>query len=194
MSMFVPSLAILETENNVGLKINVSTIGWSDVDDLTNFINSLSREDAHDLFSGEVITKYEQAGYISNTFVDAEFGHTVLLVLRIDGKFAGFGGVYRERRKRTRSHHVGIFHIGIVKEYRNQGYGFLLGSEILKYAKRYIYGLRSIELDCFGNNDAGVHLYQKLGFSEVGRIPERYYYKGSYVDMVLMNQLISNIS
>jgi RimJ/RimL family protein N-acetyltransferase len=192
MTNFVPGQLIKEITQNDGSKVTISNVDWKDIDDLTNFINSLSQEDAHDLFSGEIITKYEQANYISGVFIDAEFGNCVLLIIRNNGEFVGFGGVYREKRKRTRSQHVGIFHIGIAQKYRRQGYGFMIGTEIISSAKRYIYGLRNIELDCFGNNDHGIRLYSKLGFQEVGRIPERYYHKGNYVDMVLMSQKVIN--
>ena len=46
--------------------------------------------------------------------------------------------------------------------------------------------LKFLELGCFANNPAALSLYQKVGFKEVGRIPEKFLWHGQYIDSIVM--------
>lgn len=47
---------------------------------------------------------------------------------------------------------------------------------VTKKGKKYV----------FANNDGARGFYRKMGFRESGRIPKAIFYKGRYVDQVLM--------
>jgi L-amino acid N-acyltransferase YncA len=58
----------------------------------------------------------------------------------------------------------------VAPEWRNKGLGWLLGATMLQYAKEL--GYRSVIFNLvFADNRAARHLWNKLGFSELGTIP-----------------------
>lgn len=67
----------------------------------------------------------------------------------------------------------------------HQGYGY--ATEALKVL--FDYGFQNLGLHCiwgeiFSNNQAGVHIAQKLGMQREGRLRERYFKQGEWVDTV----------
>ncbi len=56
--------------------------------------------------------------------------------------------------------------IAILPQYRNKGLGKSLLIRLLEQAKAY--GYQQISLSCDPTNDNALHLYQKLGFEQVG--------------------------
>lgn len=63
--------------------------------------------------------------------------------------------------------HVGRLGMGILKDYRNIGFG----TKLLRSAQEHAYnnGLTRIELEVFSTNMAAIHLYEKFGFVLEGR-------------------------
>ena len=58
----------------------------------------------------------------------------------------------------------------VAPEWRNRGLGWLLGATMLDYARGL--GYRSVIFNLvFSENQAARHLWEKLGFSEIGVIP-----------------------
>ncbi len=190
MSIFEPGKHLFDVFDKDGKQFKIRNLKWEDVDEFTRFMNELSKEDTYDLFAGEFIYKGEEAHYLNSVFYDSEFMDNITIGLFDNDRLAGFCGTYRDKRKRSRSSHVGIFHISIGREYRGKGLGFILSSKVIELVPSRISNIRQLELDCFGNNPNAINLYKKLGFVEVGRVPERFFHRGIYVDMVLMQKKI----
>jgi RimJ/RimL family protein N-acetyltransferase len=78
---------------------------------------------------------------------------------------------------------IGIF-IG-EEERRGKGYGAEAIRLLLRYGF-YALNLHSILLTVHADNLGGIACYKKVGFREVGRLPEQFYTDGAYVDKLYM--------
>ena len=74
----------------------------------------------------------------------------------------------------------------VAPHWRNKGLGWLLGATMLEYAKEL--GYRNVIFNLvFSENQPARHLWGKLGFSELGRIPGAIRENdGTYQDAVIM--------
>ncbi len=86
----------------------------------------------------------------------------------------------------NRNAYIGIF-IGEEK-FRNSGYGTEAIKLILKYGFKTL-NLHSINLSVHADNYSGISCYKKLGFVEVGRLPEVLFVNGKYIDKIYMSIL-----
>lgn len=86
----------------------------------------------------------------------------------------------------NRNAYIGIFIGG--EEHRSKGYGAEAIRLILNYGFNTM-NLHSINLTVRANNDAGISCYKKVGFREVGRLPEVFFIDGKYVDKIYMEIL-----
>ncbi len=82
--------------------------------------------------------------------------------------------------------HLGELGISIREEYRNIGLGTTLIELAIEVAKRWLSGLEIIQLTTFSTNQRALHLYQKLGFKEFGRLPKGVKRSDQYQDFVYM--------
>ena len=75
--------------------------------------------------------------------------------------------------------------------YRDVG----IGSEILKtlisQAKKI--GCRTVYLSVFSSNERAIHVYEKIGFKETGRKPDKIFKNGRYVDEIIMTKVLEAI-
>lgn len=77
-----------------------------------------------------------------------------------------------------------IYNIAISHDYRAQGYGEMLLTHLIDKARES--GCDSITLEVSSTNRAGISLYGKLGFKEVGR--RKGYYSSDNTDAILMTK------
>jgi len=82
--------------------------------------------------------------------------------------------------------HLGELGISVRQEYRNLGLGTVLIDLTIEVAKRWLPNLELIQLTTFSTNHRALHLYQKLGFREFGRLPKGVKREGQYQDFVYM--------
>ena len=75
--------------------------------------------------------------------------------------------------------------IGVEREFRGQGVGSALIAAALAWARR-ARKLRWIELSVFAHNQGALRLYERLGFSEIGRTPDAYRVGEHHIDDVHM--------
>ena len=87
----------------------------------------------------------------------------------------------------NRNAFLGIF-IGEEK-YRGKGYGAEAVQLILKYGFKSL-NLHNITLTVHADNYAGIACYKKVGFHEVGRLPEWVFKDGKYIDKIYMSILV----
>jgi len=86
--------------------------------------------------------------------------------------------------------HTGRLGIGLLPQYRRQGWGTKLVSEALKLAFRK--DLERIELEVFASNVGAIKLYQNIGFSKEGCKPEARKLDGLYDDIIMFGLLKKN--
>lgn len=88
----------------------------------------------------------------------------------------------------NRNAYIGIFIGG--EDNRGKGYGAEAIRLILEYGFKTL-NMHSINLTVHANNPAGIRCYEKVGFREVGRLPEVFFINGTYVDKIYMSILES---
>lgn len=88
----------------------------------------------------------------------------------------------------NRNAYIGIFIGG--EDNRGKGYGAEAIRLILDYGFKTM-NLHSINLTVHADNAAGIKCYEKVGFREVGRLPEVFFTDGNYVDKIYMSILES---
>lgn len=84
--------------------------------------------------------------------------------------------------------HVGQLGIIVKKGSRNQGIGYLLIQYGVKIAE--LIGKKKIILSTLATNKMGVNLYQKCGFSIIGKYTDQYFVNGHFEDELLMEWLL----
>ena len=97
-----------------------------------------------------------------------------------------FGSV----NQRIKMRHRATFGITICKEYWHVGLGKILMKEMLNYLIHYQY--EQVELEVLASNKNAIHLYEKMGFKECGRMPHGIRLKnGTYVDLISMVKFLN---
>lgn len=158
----------------------------TDVQILLDFVNPISAEDTFIRFSGEQQTLEQEQQYLDSVLHKMNTGDLVKLFCFVEGKFAGACDIERDESLRARRRHVGILGIALAKDFRSDGIGKQIMEATISEAKNEISGLRLVELEYFSINNIAKGLYEKMGFTEVGRIPGAIFYKGNYIDEVIM--------
>lgn len=179
--MFTPGKIIKTFKTKKGNEVIIRYPKWEDLDQLVEFINNLSQEDTFVLYSGETVTKEQEMEYLSQSFKMIEKGEKVHLVATAGGRFVANSTVTRQR---LRAKHVGSVAISVAQGFREEGIGTELLKALFEESKKL--GLKMLEIDLLAVNDRARHVYEKVGFRECGRFPKRYFYKGEYVDQILM--------
>lgn len=86
--------------------------------------------------------------------------------------------------------HVGHLGMGLLPNYRRQGWGTKLTSEALHFAFKT--GLEKIELEVFASNVGAIKLYHNIGFSEEGCKRNARKLDGHYDDIIMFGLLQRN--
>ncbi|MDM1397960.1 GNAT family N-acetyltransferase [Myroides odoratimimus] len=104
--------------------------------------------------------------------------NSIMLVAEYNGQLIGNLDLTGQHRKTLQ--HTAVLGMGILLEWRNTGLGTALLSSAVEWAKRNN-TLEILTLDVYTENIAGIELYRKQGFKEVGIVPnfikdnDRYY-------------------
>lgn len=147
---------------------------------MLDFINSLVEEEAP-IAKDKTVTREEEVEWLANCLASLEKGNIVVIVAEVDGRMVG--QVFLSPRS-GRLKHIGSLGISVKKGYRNIGIGYELLREVEPQAENL--GIEIIFLEVFDSNKNAIHLYSKLGYREIGRVPKGALYKGYYVDSVSM--------
>ncbi len=190
MKTFTPGIIVHEFITKNGQQATIRYPQLSDVEAMTEYVNTLSAEDIYVSLSGEQFTQEEEQAYLEDQFHKVEDGDGVILVCTVNGNLVGNCSITRNQRSRKRSFHLGIFGISLHKEYRGQGLGFELAKATIDEAKLNIDGLKIITLSVYKPNTSAFEMYKKLGFIEYGMLPEGTAYKDGFIDKILMYKKI----
>ncbi len=88
----------------------------------------------------------------------------------------------------ARIHHRAQFSISVRKDYWNQGIGTEMIKHIVEQAQKM--KIRVIELEVISDNERGIHLYHKMGFTDIGTYKDYFNVNETYKDAVVMQKII----
>lgn len=186
MKTFIPG----EIISTVKLKNNQEVVlrypKWEDLEEMTSYINELSKEDTFIVFSGEINSLEEEARYVASVLHDMEFGNKVKVCAFAEDSLVGICDVSRITSGKTRELHIGLLGLTVKKDFRSLGLGEHLMRTAIEEAKKRISGLRLIILRVYEPNAPARALYEKIGFAEYGRLPGGLKYKEKFYDMIEM--------
>ena len=107
----------------------------------------------------------------------------LLLIGMLDGKHVGNCSLMGNHARRLK--HRTSLGIVLYLEYTGLGIGRIMIEEVCKIAKEN--GIEQVELEVAANNRNAISLYEKLGFENVGTLPNNMKYSdGTYTDVHFM--------
>jgi len=168
-----------------GREVTLRAPQWSDLDDMLDFINALVDESAP-ILKDTKMTREGEVDWLSSLISKIEKDQIVAVAAEVDGRFVGQSEV---APKFGRSRHVGVLGISLREGYRDIGIGTELMREVEHQAPRL--GIEIITLDAFGSNARALHLYKKIVYYEMGRVPRGIMMNGEYFDDVKMAKEIT---
>jgi L-amino acid N-acyltransferase YncA len=153
-----------------------------DVKSLQRYINALVDEDALITFN-EKVTLKEEKEFVKKLM---ERWH---VVAEHDGKVVGIVELHPGI---GRSSHVFELGVSVDKGFRNIGLGQVLTRKAVEMARENK-KVKILFLSVFSVNKNAVHVYEKVGFRKVALLPKRGFYKGGYIDMIVMDYPLNKI-
>lgn len=152
-----------------------------DLSEMTEYINTLSKEDTFVRKSGELMTLEDEMEYLRSIIGRMEKKNCVKICAISGGKIVGLLDV---RRDDFRSKHIGVLGISIRSGHREEG----IGTEMMKLADECArkMKLKAIELRVYAPNTHAIRLYKKSGYRKVGQVPNRAFFHGEYIDEIIM--------
>jgi len=167
-----------------GRRVILRTPRWEDLDDFLELINSLVDEEA-DILRSEKVSREEEIDFLSKVLSRLEKDETFYLVAEVDGKIVAVSEV----TKRTGyEKHVGVVGIGIRNCFRDLRIGTRMLQTLEEQARKI--GLKVLTLSVFATNKRAIHVYEKVGFVQTGKIPKKHFKKGKYIDEIIMTKLL----
>lgn len=185
-SNFNPGREIHRFKTKTGKDAIIRYPHWSDLHAFTEYINTLSKENTYITVFNQEITYEDEVKYLSKCFKKIELKEAVQLVCLVEDELVAISGLNRANYHRERDNHVAEFAISVRNEYRDSGIGFMLSRSVIEEGLSNIPGIKIICLNVYAGNDRAIHLYEKLGFEESGRIPGGILYRGNYIDDIKM--------
>jgi RimJ/RimL family protein N-acetyltransferase len=167
-----------------GREIIFRAPAWEDIDVCMDYINSLIEEDLDVLPERNKMTKDEVADWLRRRLEDMEKGRAIDIVAETDGRVIADSEVIRDAAFFQTFFHVGQLGIMIGGGYRNLGLGTHIMKVLIEESRKA--GLRVLVLNVFANNSRAIHVYEKVGFREIGRITNGVHRKNKYFDNIMM--------
>ncbi len=127
------------------------------------------------------VTRLNEDEYFDRMMKSAETD-IALAVETLEGLHIGFTGAHRIEYRH------GVATTGSIigdRDYWSRGYG----TDAARVRSRYLFeviGLRLLLSDTLGENERSLRMLRRVGYREVGRIPQRDWKHGAYRDRVLL--------
>jgi RimJ/RimL family protein N-acetyltransferase len=166
------------------LKVVLRTPKWEDLDELLELINSLVDEGA-EISRNKTITREEEISWLASLLARIEKGETSFMVAEVGGRVVASSGVNLHTGYES---HVGSIGIVVKQGYRDSGIGTQIMLTQIDLAKKM--KLEILTLTAFRSNKRAIHVYEKVGFVQTGRIPRKHFKDGKYVDEVIMTDFL----
>ena len=171
-----------------GTKFILRELRNPDAKQMMNEINSFVDEPKSGLSINKKMNLRETKVWLKSVLKEIKKKERVLLVVEINKKIVGEGSATREKWKKS---HIAMMGIGLMKEARGKGIGTILIKELIKLAKKRMKGLEFIDLSHFDYNKRARHIYQKIGFKNIGRLPKLSKEGKAYSDEIFMRYYLN---
>lgn len=132
----------------------------------------------------EARTSDERAAWLR-----ARTARTPVLVAERNGFVVGWGSINTFNRREA-YRFVADFSIYVARSDRGMGVGSALMAAIIESAKER--GYHKLVLSAFPQNSAGMSLYARFGFREVGIYREQGVIDGKWVDTIIMERMLDD--
>lgn len=169
-----------------GENVTLRALKWEDLDNCVVFVNDLVGEKKTEPNLGVMVdtkqTREEEAEWLANQLMGIEKGSIVSVVADVGGQIVGNSSVTRGSYRDTQRH--GGLGIAVSKKSRDFGIGVEMMHALVKESRRA--GLKTIQLEVFANNLRAIHVYEKIGFKQTGRIPKKMLRNGKFIDSIIM--------
>lgn len=173
------------TDSNRGTQILIRSAIPADVPAITRIYNEGIRDRLATLETEER-TPEER-----NAWLEARDEQHPVLVAERNGNIAGWGSL-NVFNPRPAYRFVADFSVYVAAEARGSGIGSALMAALIERARSLDY--HKLVLAAFPFNEAGMRLYQRFGFREVGIYREQGLLDGRWVDVVIMERLLGESS
>ena len=153
-----------------------------DAEQLVVFINQVAGESENITFGpGEFgLSVEEERAFLQQNAVAPT---SLFLISEVAGEIAGT--LTFSTSKRPRLQHAGEFGMVVLRKYWNLGIGSQMLAYLIEWA-RQSGTIRKINLRVRVDNLPAIHLYEKDGFVQEGRLTREFYLKGKFVDVYRM--------
>ena len=168
--------------------MTLRALRWEDLDNCVFFVNDLVGEKKTEPNLGVMVdkkqTREDEAEWLANQLIGIESGKIVSVVADVGGRIVGNSSVTRGAYQDTRRH--GGLGIAVSRKFRDIGIGVEMMRTLVTESRRA--GLKTLELEVFANNPRAIHVYEKTGFRQSGRIPKKMFRNGKFIDSVVMTR------
>ena len=153
-----------------------------DAEKVLAFLNQVAGESENITFGpGELgLSVEEERAFLRQT---AESLTSFYLIAEIAGEIAGT--LSFNAGKRPRLQHAGELGMTVLRRYWNLGIGSRMLAYLLDWARETA-TIRKINLRVRVDNLPAIHLYEKYGFVQEGRLTREFYLHGQFVDVSMM--------
>lgn len=166
-----------------GQEVVLRTPRWEDLDDLMELINSLVDEKA-EIARTVKVTREEEAEWLPKMLASLEKDELFFLVAEAGRKIVASSDIHILSGDEK---HVGVLGIVIKSGFRDLGIGTGMMKTLAEQA--IALGLKVLTLQVFATNKRAVHVYEKVGFVQTGKIPKKHFREGRFIDEVIMTKL-----
>lgn len=178
-----PGQIIYSGKSRSGKEIIFRYPAEGDLQQLCDYINTLSKEKTYILFQGEQVTLDEEKKYLDTQLKGIGQNKVVQLLAFSEDKLVGNTQINLQDKA---TKHIGVFGISLSKEFRGEGLGTILMKKIIEEAIKNLNELKIITLECFAENKIARKLYSNMGFIEYGVLPCGLIHKDKFMNHIYM--------
>jgi RimJ/RimL family protein N-acetyltransferase len=148
-----------------------------DAKGLMKYINGLIRDKAY-IGKQKPVTLQEEVKWLREVLRQVRKAEKIHIIVEMNGKIVGSSEAKPDVMD-ARRHTAGIA-IGLSREAQDKGIGTKLLGTLIEQSK--LLGIKILKLTVFGSNERARHVYERLGFKYVGKIPNGINHYGRYCD------------
>ncbi len=123
----------------------------------------------------------------TRAWLDGRGPRQPVVVAELDGRVVGWASLNRFNA-RAAYDHVADFSVYVERDWRGKGIGRQLLDRLIDIARHI--GFHKMVLAAMASNAAGIALYSRVGFRQVGVYHEQGQLDGRWVDVVIMEKLL----
>jgi L-amino acid N-acyltransferase len=142
------------------------------------------------ILNSTAVYEYEvfDEAYMLNWWKLKQEGNWPVIVVEVNGQFAGFGtfGKFRDRSAYSSCVEHSLY---VHSKFQSNGLGKLLLNALIEMARRE--GKHSLVGGIDASNDISLKLHRDMGFVEVGRMPEVAYKFDRWLELVFMQYILT---